>query len=1009
MSFFGGPISSRQGGRPCRLRVLALRLLPLLGMAFAGSASLYAGSYELNNVLTQYVQTSVTSHNGLPQNSVHTIAQSDDGYLWFGTEEGLVRYDGNRTMVFDRHGNPDLLDNNIVSVCNAEDGSLWAGTPSGVAHFRGGRFVSHTVAQSVTVRGVVCDAQGAVWVGTDRGLYTVSGNGTMLRPVPGTGLGFQVNGMVQGRNGQLWLAMETGLTGIEGGMVRHYGKAEGLPQAPIRAIAAAVDGSLWLAFDSEILHWNGGVLGRLSLSRFPGRPDVTALLEDSSGKLWIGFRHNGLAVVQNGQISRYTGRDVLQSDDVMTLRQDRDGNLWVGFADSGVVGFHAGLFNTVGDREGLSENSTWVALAARDRSIWAGTNNKGLDHLLPDGRVEHVNGSHGLPPGQVGALFEDADGSLWAGSETGDLTHIEGRRLSVYRNPARANTSLRCILRGPGGDLYLLYHAENGLVRFHNGRFETVAQNVPGQPTFALAAPDGSLWIASSHGGVSHWNGHTLAHFGPAEGLRTPFLTSMLLDRDGALWVGSSTGGLSRIRNGRVARIMPENGLFDYTVGAIVEDDLGYLWMSSNKGIFKVRRQELNDFAEGRTVSVHSIVYGQADGMRSSECNYGSVPSVARGNDGRLWFATTTGLASILPSASQARSSRPAAVLEGGIVDGRPSATIDGIVTGKGAHDVEFDFTAPDFTAPERTHFRFRLDGYDSHWNNVGSRRMAFYNRLPPGQYLFLVQASNGREWPMQSTAVPVILPPLFWQTSWFGMLMATLLLLSGIGVYQIRVLSLRQRSRTLQECVVLRTAELQDAIREAQAAQQALHEQATRDGLTRLWNRRYIFDLLCQESRRAERERLSLCVLMLDVDHFKDVNDTAGHLAGDRVLEDVGKLLAEHTRPYDYAGRYGGEEFLIVLCNCTLEAGLRRAETIREAIASTSIVFNELPIAITGSFGVAVNSAGKSIEAVLQEADQALYRAKQTGRNRVCSVLPTVPEATQEQCNLLAPLWSHA
>ena len=226
---------------------------------------------------------------------------------------------------------------------------------------------------------------------------------------------------------------------------------------------------------------------------------------------------------------------------------------------------------------------------------------------------------------------------------------------------------------------------------------------------------------------------------------------------------------------------------------------------------------------------------------------------------------------------------------------------------------------------------------------------------------------------------------------------MGGLVLLSVFGAYQYRMLAMRRSSRTLQECVIQRTAELQQAIREAEAAQLALQEQATRDGLTRLWNRRYIFDLLCKESRRAERERLSLCVLMLDVDHFKHVNDTAGHLGGDRVLEGVAQVLADHTRPYDYAGRYGGEEFLVILCNCTLEAGMRRAETIRAAIESADICFHDVRVPVTASFGVAVNDVGKTIEAVLQEADEALYRAKQAGRNRVCSfeaAAVTVPES---------------
>jgi len=563
--------------------------------------------------------------------------------------------------------------------------------------------------------------------------------------------------------------------------------------------------------------------------------------------------------------------------------------------------------------------------------------------------------------------------------------------------------ALRGIRRVAHGDLFVIFAGKFGLVRFRKGRFLTEPQNVNGQPIVMAAAPDGSLWIGTKHGGVTHWKDGVLAHFGEREGLVANYVMSLSVDPDGTVWVGSSPGGLSRIRNGHVVTVMPDDGLFDFTVGTLTDDGYGYLWMTCDKGIYKVSKQELNDFAEGRVHSIHSIVYGTPDGLRSAECNYGTSPSASRAPDGRLWFATTAGLVSVDPLHSGTRTGRPAVVVESVFVDGQKTAVTNGLRTDKGSHDLQFDFAAPDFVAPERVHYRYRLDGFDEHWIEPGRREQVFYTRLPPGDYIMLVQASDGSGWPAHSTSMPVMVPPLFWQTIWFRVAVGLMVLLAGVGTYELRVYALRRSRRTLQECVIQRTAELQRAIREAEVAQEALHEQATRDGLTRLWNRRHIFYMLHKEARRAERERRSLCVLMLDIDHFKTINDTSGHLAGDRVLESVAGVLADQTRPYDYAGRYGGEEFLIIFCNCTLSNGMRRAETIRAAIASSRILYGDVLLNVTASFGLAVNAAGKTIEMMLQEADQALYLAKHHGRDRVCNLARPVSLDGPEMAGLMA------
>ncbi len=982
------------------LRLLAcsaLLTLVLCALALLAPTSVYAQDLQAiveatepgGSVLAQYVPTAITSHNGLPQNSVRAIAQSADGYVWLATEEGLVRYDGNYTRVFDRSTDPALRDNFIRSIAAAPDGSVWVGTRSGINRYAHGSFVTHIPTDEQMLRLVFCDNLGKVWVGTDQGLYTVQEDSTDLIDFPGIPKTVSIRQLATGPDGTMWAATSTGLWSINHGQARHHDETEGLPDLNLKTLTVTDDGSIWVSTLTDLVHWNHRVLKRLSIDTLAPHARVTSLLVDGSGKLWIGTERDGIAILQGNQLFHYRAKDGLPSDAVEVLHKDRDDNLWVGTNGAGAVRFHAGLFTTYGAREGLSESMVFLARTARDGSVWTATMHQQLNHLLPGGQVEVIGAKEGLPPGIIYSMFEDADGSLWAGSDRGDLIHVIGRHASVFHNPAHAQDKLRAILRGPDGDLFLLYPTQFGLVRFRDGKFLVEPRNIPGLPGSANRAPDGSLWIGTDKGGVSHWNNGLLEVFGPRQGLTTELIETLIVDREGTVWVGSSPDGLMRIRNGQVTRYTPENGLFDYTVGTITDDLHGWLWMTSNKGLYKVSKQDLNNVAEGRAARIHSIVYGVPDGMRTAECNYDTSPSASLAPNGRLWFASGEGLVSILPSASAMRSSRPEAVIEGVVVDGARTAGSGLRKTSAGAHDVEFDFTAPDFAAPERLLFRYRLEGFDHDWNDIGNRRQAFYTQLPPGSYKLLVQANDGSGWPSDSASMQLLVVPHFWQTTWFCGLAVVLLLLCGWGGYEARNGALRRSQRILQEQVVARTAELQQAMRNAEAAQHELQELATRDSMTLLWNRRHIFDMLSSEANRTDREKRSLCVLMLDVDHFKQVNDTRGHLAGDRVLQAVANVLTDQTRPYDCAGRYGGEEFLVILCNCTLENGLKRADMIRRAIASACVEWNGQDIAVTASFGVALHTPGQNIETVLDDADRALYRAKQAGRNRVCSPPP--------------------
>jgi len=982
---------------------------PLLCLLIAGLLSAQCLASPGPREITQFVQTTLTDKSGLPQNSVNTIAQTRDGYLWFGTEEGLARYDGLHVTIFDTIHYKALKDNYIQAIAASQDGSLWIGSRSGLTRYKDGAFETYLAATSpITTIYETQDSQ--LWVGSLNGLFSVQGHKirqfTTADGLPSNTIG----SIVQAADGTLWVGTPKGIASFDHGAFHSLN----LPAGPIPILAACRDGSFWIANDRGLIRWKGKVLESVPASSLPPRFRINTLHEDSEGTLWIGFSHSGVASLRNGKITTYASRQGLPSDDVSTLFEDREGHLWIGMFEAGVVELRDGSFSTFGKREGLSQDMVWSVLQARDKSIWVGTDSKGLNHIGTDGKVRVYSTLDGLPGNGIEALYEAPDQSLWIGGDDGALSHLDHGRITVFRDPAARGMRLTSIMPDSSSqhpsspassnpDLILGFHQVNGLVRFHLGAFQHY--NVPGLINTATVAPDGSIWVGTDHGGISRFfNGSVATTYTTANGLLTDFAQAVYVDRDGVVWAGTSPGGLNRIKNGKITTYSIDQGLFDLTVGAIVEDNAGNLWMTCNKGIYKVSKKELNDYADGRILAIHSIVYGAADGMRSVECNFAADPSVWKGSDGRLWFATTAGIASIDPNDSQIRTRAPSLLIERVLFNQKPLSLGHQITVGPGAGDLEIQFTAPDFVAPQRIHFRYRLSGSDSDWVDAGDRRQAFYTKLSPAHYLFEVQDAIGdQHWSPETARIEVVISPHFWQTDLFQALCVLLLLLLGPAVYLLRMRYLVRRNRELEDRVSQRTAELQQAIQVAETAHRALHELATKDSLTGLWNRRSIFEMLGKELLRAQRENLSVAVLMVDVDHFKQVNDSHGHLVGDTVLQDIAKRISELTRPYDFAGRYGGEEFVIALPGCSLEDALKRAEEFRIAIANTPVLTVSGPLHVTCSFGVAIYFNNTPVEELIHRADEALYAAKRSGRNRV-HTSPPPPLPRLEKSEFLTP-----
>ncbi len=955
------------------------------------AAAVRAGALDPKRDISQYIQTVWTTDAGLPQTSIYAVAQTGDGYLWVGTESGLARFDGVRFTVYNRRNTKELPTDYIARLLGARDGSLWIGTDSGLVHMKDGAWTIYTVHDGLSsndIHALFEAGDGSLWVGTAHGLDRLKDGRIAAYGVRDGLPGNTVTDLKADSAGDLWIATDAGLARFDGKSFSAYTAARGLANTALSALAIAPDGAVWMAgAHGQMARL---VQGHIDDERQKGMSDdISALHFDHEGNLWIGFESSGLARLHNGTLSLYGTQNGLPGDTVETFFEDSQHDLWVGMFDGGLVELRDGAFATYGKAEGLSSNIGWCGLEAKDGSIWMATSTGGVDRILPDGTIRHYTNGERKSNETVHSMLETRDGAIWLGQRHGVLTRFLNGRFDTFQYERSSKSSINSLLEDPDGSLIVGTYGA-GAARFNirgtNGQFAVIRET--GEiPAMALGH-DGTLWLGTDGEGViGIRNGVEVAKITKANGLLSDHILALYMDAEGVLWVGSSSGGLNRVQDGKITPYTPEQGLFDSTVGNILEDKSGNLWMGSDQGVSRVPKGELNDIAMGRIGAIHGVVYGTADGLRSRETMQGGTGTASKGPDGRLWFSTMKGLSVVDPARALGDDEILRAQISELSINGKAADPDQGIFVGPGASRLEIRFTSPSFIAPRRIHFRYMLEGFD-HWSASSTRRFADYTNLPPGRYRFLVEASrDGIEWggdaqPMNLTVVP----PWYRSRTAISSFVFAGILLAWLFV-ETRTRSLKRRRNDLERQVVERTAQLEIEKQGLMRAREALQFQAAHDSLTGLWSRGAILEQLARELERARRQQTVLSVVVGDLDHFKVINDTYGHLCGDVVLRESAHRLVGLMRGYDAVGRYGGEEFLLVLPGYDAAKSPARSHELVDVLAAQPFDWNGTEINVRCSFGVTVTRPWldhSTIDDLIRRADKALYEAKRNGRNRV-------------------------
>lgn len=755
--------------------------------------------------LAQYRFDLWTADDGLPQNIIRFIHQTRDGYLWFATADGLVRFDGVRFTTFNKSNSPGINSNRFLTLYEDHAGALWAGTEDGgLTRYWQGGFQTWTTQDGLAsnhIGGISGDEQGTMSVlsGTQIMRWAEGRFHPSTRDFPiirgGAVLGW-------GGRGAFWGVNENGLYCYVNGRTIGLSRNDGLPSLLITSVSADQRGTLWAATaDAGLTKIEGGRVSRVYRANrgLPGDwvwpvvaasgPELKAFSKDARGALW-------LTDLDSGENRLLTERppEALVSLHYYRLFEDREGNLWIGTEGGGLYRARPQAISVYSKDQGLADRNTYPMVEDHEGGVWIATGD--LTRFM-DGEVTVYTARNSALGWVYGGLYVDRAGQLWVGTAAGVQVFERGRFRFVdgLRDLTRSPFEVMAMHQDRQGALWLGTN-RGRLIRYQDGVpvVYTREDGVAGDDVKVIIEDaTGDIWIGA-YGGLSRYKDGRFTGWTARDGLPGNSVRALYADADGALWIGTYDSGLGRYKDGRFTRYTTREGLYNDGVFQILEDARGNLWMSCNRGIYRVSKRELNEFADGKLSAITSVAYGKGDGMLNAECNGGRWPAGIKARDGRLWFPTQDGAAVVDPEKIITNRRPPPVMIESFLIDRQPTAFDQLVRIAPGLENFEIGYTALSFVNSEHVKFKYKLDGLDRDWVDAGARRTAYYSHVPPGDYTFTVIAANSDGvWNTEGRSLRVTVEPPFYRAWWFVALIALGLAAAVLAAFNFRVARLRR------------------------------------------------------------------------------------------------------------------------------------------------------------------------------------------------------------------------
>jgi signal transduction histidine kinase/ligand-binding sensor domain-containing protein len=728
-----------------------------------------------------------STENGLPQNSVHAIFQSRDGYLWIATEGGVALFNGVDFKVFQHENTPAITSDDICCFAQSSDGNgtdtVWIGTSDGLLRYDSGSFRRYTTADglpSQDVLAVIAD-NSSIYVLTGGGLARFDGK--VFVPIS---LSSPPLAIASYFGDGLLIATSSGLLQYrQGGAERSY-----VQLAPsvemVQAFGNLSDHTLWQRTRFALTFTANGN-SRTIDSRFLGGARIESFLQGSRGTLWIGTNKGLYRLDDSASMPQL--QPELSGESILSLLQDSESNLWVGTETSGLHLLRHRNFTTL---PALADRMITAVTQTEDSAMWLGSNGDGIDRWL-NGSIHHLSTRDGLLSDVILSLAPGSDGGLWIGTPDG-LNHVQGTHIESYTSAdGLPDDFVRSLLLDNDDTLWI--GTRRGVARLRDHTFTTFSRSngLRSDLVGAMLQPAGTddLWIATLDG-LSLMHNGSIKTFTTADGLSGNVITSLFEDSSGNLWIGTRGDGLSlRTPNRRFVALNRKD--LPQTVDSIVGDNAGSLWLGFSRGIVRAPILELLACASSPACNLHLNHYGTSEGMPTEEISAIGHPAAWQTSDGSLWFGTRKGVAIVDPAHLFVNRVPPPVAIERftvGDVEQHNGARIP-----PGQTRFAFEYAGLSFLAPSRVRYRYRLEGFDKQWTDAGGRRTAFYTNLPPGSYRFHVQAANNDGlWNEAGAEISFTVSPPFYRTAWFLLLVLAAIASMVVLLYRLRLRRLQSR-----------------------------------------------------------------------------------------------------------------------------------------------------------------------------------------------------------------------
>jgi len=962
--------------------------------------------------------------NSLSNNNTFSLVESQDGLIWIGTDPGgLNVYDpetGNFTLyLHDENNSHSLADDSVWSLLEDQDGDIWAGTRNGLSRLdrETGLFANYlpdtedprSLAAPVVYR-IYQDRSGTIWVGTNRGLQRYDPETDDFTTfshddnIPTSISSDNVWAMLEDSYGNFWIG-----TRRNGGLNlfdREKGTFTAYQHSPYNSKSIS-DDNIWNIYEDSfgnlwVLTADGGLNlfdhENKKFTSFQNNPndastisnnDVFWMTEDRSGVLWITYRYGGVDKLYHGlsQFGLYRSipenSNTLNANEIYSIYAEENDVVWIGTFGGGLnrfdrkTGEMTFYMNDPDDPSSISRNKVYYIHPGENATLWLAIYGGGLNRLnTGTGKFTIYTDTPETPYGvkiKYPTTIEDAeDGKLWVGTLGFGL---------------------------------LLFNPENGEIEKEYEAISGDPESMSEGTVYDIASDsDGNLWIATARGGLEFFDIKTETfthHLNIAEEencILSNTVHALYWDEENQIIWAATAGGLSGFNTstGKWGNYTKEDGLPSDTLVGIQPSE-GALWISTTKGITRFER---------KTGTFYN--YYTQDGLQGDQFQ---IACSHLGPDGEIFFGGSNGLTFFHPKDLSQNTYSPPVVFTQFFLDDLPvpigSETLPKPIEKTTEIKLNYDqnvfsiqFAALSYQLSFKNLYSYKLDGFDENWSPASTSRGARYTNISPGTYTFMVRAANNDGiWNKTPAELTIRILPPWWGTWWFRLLAFLVLIVFVVGIVQLRLHSIRSINRELEKRVDTRTKELQNAknalhqlndelenkLDEVTSLQGKLKEQAIRDALTGLYNRHYLASIFDVEIARAERNKHPIVFMLLDLDHFKNINDTYGHAAGDKALKAVGDLMLSQVRSNDFPFRYGGEEFMIVMPEITLDNAKRRAEEFRTMLNTIKLEHEGRVFEVRTSIGLAVYPLhGESFEKILLVVDDALYQAKHLGRDRV-------------------------